>query len=565
MHSRRTAAGISFRLCSAISLMVVALGADTSRVWAEDGTQLFTKVGELTLSDGSPAFGPVALSPPAPVSPDIAVVGSPENGEVHVFERDSGRNDWHHTVTLRPDDAAIEFGRSVATNGVLTVVGASGAAYVFLRTRIGAPIPVASSWLQVDKLTGDEDFPSFGHSVAISGTTVVVGEPFFGLIGGRGVAHVFDLAHDGSTGWSNVATLSNPRGPVGGFGDGFGVSVAIDEDTVVVGSVNPFILSFFGSTGQAHVFSRDQGGQNAWGLVAELRLLPPGLSASDSLPAAVAISGGTIAMVAGGPTFNAGWIFERDPDGPDFWRRGARLPADDFGIGSLALSGDMAVVTNRLGAVADTYVFARHKSAAHAWGRVARISGGGSRPRHSAIGGDTLLLGNAQTGSDRWVIEVYVSDMDRDGIRDDADRCPRDPLNSPNCQRTSAAHPIVDEFLTLTDLAVLSSGDPFVIGATFTNDSQTAIANPFFEVTELTGNLILNADGGSTSIGATLSPDVGDGILLPGDSMTIEFVIQLATREPFRFLVTVRGDEPEPPPPPSAPTLTPTGSTSARR
>jgi hypothetical protein len=52
----------------------------------------------------------------------------------------------------------------------------------------------------------------------------------------------------------------------------------------------------------------------------------------------------------------------------------------------------------------------------------------------------------------------------------------------------------------------------------------------------------LNGDAGAGGVGATLSPDVGDGILSPGESMTVRFVIQLETREPFRFLVTIRGD-----------------------
>jgi hypothetical protein len=69
------------------------------------------------------------------------------------------------------------------------------------------------------------------------------------------------------------------------------------------------------------------------------------------------------------------------------------------------------------------------------------------------------------------------------------------------------------------------------------------VHNPFFEVTELTGrNVLLNGDAGRGGIGATLSPDVGDGILSPGESTTVTFVIGLATREAFSFYVDVRGD-----------------------
>jgi hypothetical protein len=89
---------------------------------------------------------------------------------------------------------------------------------------------------------------------------------------------------------------------------------------------------------------------------------------------------------------------------------------------------------------------------------------------------------------------------------------------------------------------VESAGEPFVIHATFANHSDTAIGNPFFEVIELTGdNRLENADGGPAGVGGTFSPDVGDGILSPGESMTATFVIRLDTREPFGFRVSMKG------------------------
>jgi hypothetical protein len=40
----------------------------------------------------------------------------------------------------------------------------------------------------------------------------------------------------------------------------------------------------------------------------------------------------------------------------------------------------------------------------------------------------------------------------------------------------------------------------------------------------------------------TLSPDVGNGVLKRGESMTVTFVIGVATRNPFRFFVNLRGN-----------------------
>jgi hypothetical protein len=60
---------------------------------------------------------------------------------------------------------------------------------------------------------------------------------------------------------------------------------------------------------------------------------------------------------------------------------------------------------------------------------------------------------------------------------------------------------------------------------------------------ELTGgNVLVNSDAGPGGVGATLSPDVGDGILSPGESTTVAFVIGLATREAFQFHVSMRGE-----------------------
>ena len=156
-----------------------------------------------------------------------------------------------------------------------------------------------------------------------------------------------------------------------------------------------------------------------------------------------------------------------------------------------------------------------------------------------ALSSDTAFLGST-TG-----IDVYVADTDRDGLRDGADACPRDPLNNVEggCTRNSAAYLVLDDLITLGDVATETRGDEFHITATFTNTSDTAIANPFFEVTDLTGgNVLVNADAGPGGTGATLSPDVGDGILSPGEPTTVSFVIGLATHEAFSFYVSVRGD-----------------------
>jgi hypothetical protein len=110
---------------------------------------------------------------------------------------------------------------------------------------------------------------------------------------------------------------------------------------------------------------------------------------------------------------------------------------------------------------------------------------------------------------------------------------------------------VVNQLVTLLSLNEERSRTPvagglagtMTIRATFENTSSTPIDAPFFVVTELAdGNLLLNADGGSSGVGAKLTADVGtDGLLSPGESFTTEFVVGLHNRHKFRFFVDVWG------------------------
>jgi hypothetical protein len=53
--------------------------------------------------------------------------------------------------------------------------------------------------------------------------------------------------------------------------------------------------------------------------------------------------------------------------------------------------------------------------------------------------------------------------------------------------------------------------------------------------------VLINADSGNGGVGATLSPDMGDGILSPDEPFTATFRIPVASSDPFTFFVNVRG------------------------
>ena len=545
MNSARSQAWKSHVLLS-IALGVLALARPADAVaQGTGGGDLFRLVDRLTLdeilSDGTRAVGGTLLS----VHGDTAVVATLRRGisccgSVHVLERDPADNAWLQTATLVLSDQTAVPG-STATDGRTIVVGAGRAAYLFQR----GP---GETWHEVAKLTGhtNDSLDSVVVSVAVSGRTVLVGAPHED----PGIAYVFEQEGDDSQAWREVGRLAGPPAPESN--DSFGIAVSIDRDTAVV-------AAFFGDDEErAYVFSRQYGVPEAWGRVAALSIN----EFSQHSPPVVSISGHTVVTESGVTPSVVTCASLNEIEAvrtPGARFRGSPSPAGlaDF---NHSLSGDRLIVT--AGVVGEGpvgYVYARSQGGKDGWGEVAQIdqgrfsSGEVSVARAVGISGDTVFLGSVGNPGQRPPgpldngppIYVYVADIDRDGLRDGIDACPRDPLNNVEggCTRTSAAYLVLDDLITLGDVATETRGDEFHITATFTNTSDTAIANPFFEVTDLTGgNLLVNADAGPGGTGATLSPDVGDGILSPGEPTTVTFVIGLATREAFSFYVSVRGD-----------------------
>lgn len=173
------------------------------------------------------------------------------SGAAYVFERWQGN--WSQQAYLKgiPSETYAGFGGAVAISGDIIAIGAQdhgtssqGAAYVFTR-RGGNWSPTS---VLVSGNPGPADF--FGSSVAISGSTILVGasyehtdatgvdDPDFARVSyAAGGAYVF--TPDG-TGWLRRTYLkaSNNNEGMGFFpGDRFGTSVAISGDYAVVGAV----------------------------------------------------------------------------------------------------------------------------------------------------------------------------------------------------------------------------------------------------------------------------------------------------------------------------------------
>jgi len=188
------------------------------------------------------------------------------------------------------------------------------------------------SSVKVSKLTAGSDArpfkKKFGHSIAVSGDTMVFGAP------DDDAAYVFE--YDGSN-WSRVAKLTPNGGTI--FNIYFGYSVAISGDTVVVGA--PLDLYFVGA---AYVFKREGG---TWNEVPETKL-----TASDLMPYSFALFGYSLAfeggtLLVGVPNVNTTYVYS--PEEAKWPEEETRLTASDAESGdrfgwAVAISGARAVV-----------------------------------------------------------------------------------------------------------------------------------------------------------------------------------------------------------------------------
>jgi hypothetical protein len=446
---------------------------------------------------------------------------------VYVFERTPGTDTWQEGAPLVPAGQAEGFGRALAFDGQTAIVGARGSAHVFRRTAPGM-------WQVVSVLTGNDEGAGgdFGVSVAVDGDQAIVG-----ALGEEstvdGAAYIFSRRDGPPETWEAIAVLTpDAAGSHVGRPWGFGQTVDIDGDTAIVVEG--------GLTGNLFFFSRDAGSAQ-WGFVTRLPAsgLPFGQSA--------ALDGST-AVFGGGEIFGLAIVARRSGDQ---WEPEAAYPQPPcctlFGsMTGAAISGDLIVLGLGVEGTG-VHILSRNQGGQNAWGRVALLRPAPSPPQRVTLGGaavavsgDTVAIG----GSSEHVVTILVSDTDRDGVRDGADACPRDPQNNVagRCARSGSEYLVLDELVTQEAVSVESSGQPFIVNAAFVNRSDKRIRNPFFEIVELTGgNVLENADGGPAGNGGTLSPNVGDGVLSPGESMTVRFVIRLESREAFSFFVSVKG------------------------
>lgn len=237
-------------------------------------------------------------------------------------------------------DISDYFGFSVAASGSTVVVGTlldnhsgfenAGSAYVFDLT----------TGQQIHKLTASdpdiEDY--FGNSVAISGTTALIGarrNDHSGVVD-PGSVYVFDL----TTGLQTAKLTANDASRT----DSFGKSVAVSGTTALIGaSSDSHSPPYQWQAGSAYVFDLNTNQQVA-------KLIPDDIEEEDHFGSSVALSG-SIAVI-GSPTkvnngivyAGAAYVFDVTT-GEQLFKLSPNDPEDQSNFGSsVAISGSVALV-----------------------------------------------------------------------------------------------------------------------------------------------------------------------------------------------------------------------------
>ncbi len=311
------------------------------------------------------------------VSDNILVVGAShenrfgrkqisEAGAVYVFRR-SGFT-WNQIAKLTASDAKSgdRFGGSVAVSGDTIVIGLGNdpkkigrrinVVYVFAKPISGWQDSTETCTLITTSGKGQD---LFGHSVDVSGETIVVGAPNSGI---SGAAYVFTKPESG---WEDTIKSARLTPADGQSEDQFGWSVGISEGTIVVGanaedggSGDPL-----SNAGAAYVFVKP--GAKWKSTTEDARITASDAQDYDEFGYSVAISGNNIVVGAlyerggsGDPFINSGsaYIFSKSPSGWKTSTETAKLSAsnahshDLFGK-SVAISHDSIVIGAEAGDV----------------------------------------------------------------------------------------------------------------------------------------------------------------------------------------------------------------------
>lgn len=378
------------------------------------GTDNWGELGQIVdIPDADPASDLFGAS--VALDNDALAVGSPLDedqfgggtGTVSIYERNTGGADsWGRVREVWATDRIIgdRFGAAVALRRQTLVVGApdhdaigsnTGAAFIFERNHdpTNPGTSVADNWGQIAKLAASNagEYDGYGNGVAVDRGRVVVGAPNADWESQED-AGVTYLVERGVDRWVEIAQTVEPGSPW------TGEAAAIDGETALVGI--PGIVVDGGSFQSAPIFSRNQGGGDGWGKVADLEYSFIDGEYSDVFGQSVDISGDTAVvgdsefcseeqLDGGVPCWDTGaaFVFKRNTGGAEGWGEVARLlptiePEYSLFGASVAIDGDRVIVgapetlVDGEDYAGMAYLFERNQGGADAWELVSIIDAG---------------------------------------------------------------------------------------------------------------------------------------------------------------------------------------------
>ena len=307
------------------------------------------------------------------ISGDYAMVGVPEDdtdngrnaGSLQVFFRSETGWVQHQKLHASDADSGDEFGTTLAMSGDYAVVGAPrnddagrNSGAVYIFTRQGTDWVEQTKLLAPDARAGDY----FGISVAIDEDTVLVGGHRINKPSAdAGSVYVFERLGNS---WLLTAHLTAPDATKFAY---FGFSVGIDDDTAIIGATRDDEAGI--DAGAAYVFVRKG---VSWTFQA--KLLGNNTESEDNFGYAVDVDGDfAIATSPKNKGRGAAYIYEREGTVWEQKRNRVRIrmiPIDADGASSFGTSVDLSGETAVIGAtggkvgrdvVGAAYVFTRNE------------------------------------------------------------------------------------------------------------------------------------------------------------------------------------------------------------
>ncbi len=285
------------------------------------------------------------------ISGNYALIGVPrddtdigtDTGSLQVFLRTETGWVQHQKLTTNDATSGDQLGATLAVSGNYVIAGVPrkddagrNSGAAYIFTRRG------TEWVEQTKLVASDAMPGdyFGISVAIDGNTALVGAHRGNEpFADGGAVYIFERTGEN---WNQTTKLLAPDGANFSY---FGFSVGLDGNTAIVGATRDDEAG--NDAGAAYVFVRDQ-----FGWTQQAKLIGNNTKAEDNFGYAVAVDG-DFAIVTSPRNRGTGaaYIYEREGTRWEQKRNRIRIrmiPIDHdgataFGV-SVVISGETAVI-----------------------------------------------------------------------------------------------------------------------------------------------------------------------------------------------------------------------------